>query len=249
VTKTANPTAVPETGGNVTFTFVVKNTSSEEPVTITSLTDSVYGTLAGDDDCKVGTVLAAGASCTFSITKFIGGVYPGPDHVNVFKAKAVDNDKTEATDTDDATVTFTDANQPSIAINSLSISVNSGKTTATGRFSITDESSSGTKPDGFLITLWNYGVDWELLKSGKRQTWQLLTASCTYTIVSRDGTTYSTPLSLATGDTVTFDESVTLGYSCTFDPQISKGTLRGTAYAEIYGRDNRFTFSSTATLR
>ncbi len=37
VTKTADPTAVPETGGNVTFTFVVKNTSSEEPVTITSL--------------------------------------------------------------------------------------------------------------------------------------------------------------------------------------------------------------------
>ena len=27
VTKTANPTAVPETGGNVLFTFVVKNTS------------------------------------------------------------------------------------------------------------------------------------------------------------------------------------------------------------------------------
>ena len=26
VTKTANPTAVPETGGNVLFTFVVKNT-------------------------------------------------------------------------------------------------------------------------------------------------------------------------------------------------------------------------------
>ena len=40
VTKTADPTAVPETGGDVTFTFVVKNTSTEEPVTITSLDDT-----------------------------------------------------------------------------------------------------------------------------------------------------------------------------------------------------------------
>jgi hypothetical protein len=196
----------------------------------------------------VGTVLAAGASCTFAITKFIGGVYPG-SHDNVFTAKAVDNDKTEATDDDDATVTFTDANQPSISINSLSISVNRTTATATGLFSITDESSSTTKADGFLITLWNYGVDWELLKSGKKQTWQPLGASCKYYIVSMDGTTYSPPTLLAEGDTVTFDESVTLEYTCDkFDPALTKGTLRGTAYAEVYGRDNRFTFRSTATV-
>ena len=89
------------------FTFVVKNTSTEEPVTITSLNDSVYGTLAGDADCKVGTVLAAGATCEFSFTKWVEGDYSGPDHVNVFTAKAVDNDDTEATDDDDATVDFT----------------------------------------------------------------------------------------------------------------------------------------------
>jgi len=103
VTKTANPTYVLIPGGNVTFTFVVKNTSTEEPVTITSLVDNIYDTLAGDADCKVGTVLAAGASCDFTITKFVGGSTAG-QQVNVFTAKAVDNDNTEATDTDDATV-------------------------------------------------------------------------------------------------------------------------------------------------
>ena len=107
VTKTANPTAVPEYGDNVTFTFVVKNTSTEEPVTITALTDSVYGTLDGNDDCKVGTVLAAGASCEFSFTKWVEGDFSGPDHINLFTAKAVDNDNTEATDDDNATVDFT----------------------------------------------------------------------------------------------------------------------------------------------
>ena len=115
VTKTANPTAVPETGGNVTFTFTVKNTSTEEPVTITSLVDSVYGTLAGDADCAVDTVLAAGASCEFAFTKWVEGDFSGSDHVNAFTAKAVDNDNTEATDDDDETVNLTDV-LPDIAI-------------------------------------------------------------------------------------------------------------------------------------
>ena len=99
---------MPETGGNVLFTFTVKNTSTEEAVTITSLTDSVYGTLAGDADCEVGTVLAAGASCEFSITKWVEGDYSGPDHVDVFTAHAVDNDGSDAHDDDDAIVDFTD---------------------------------------------------------------------------------------------------------------------------------------------
>jgi hypothetical protein len=80
----------------------VQNTSTEEPVTITSLSDSVYGTLAGDADCQVGTVLAAGASCTFDFVRVV--TVPLGDHTNWVTAKAVDNDNTEATDSDDATV-------------------------------------------------------------------------------------------------------------------------------------------------
>ena len=56
----------------------------------------------------VGTVLAATASCEFSITEWVEGDYSGPDHVNVFTAVAEDNDGTDATDNDDATVDFTD---------------------------------------------------------------------------------------------------------------------------------------------
>ncbi|MEY2818178.1 MAG: hypothetical protein RL275_1641, partial [Chloroflexota bacterium] len=127
VTKTADPIAVPETGGNVTFTFVVKNTSSEEPVTITSLSDSVYGVLAGDTDCKVGTVLAAGASCEFAFTEWVEGDYEsGIVHNNVFTAVAEDNDGTEATDDDDATVIFTDATA-NIDVEKF-VSVNNGTT-------------------------------------------------------------------------------------------------------------------------
>ena len=108
VTKTPNPTTVPETGANVTFTFTVKNTSSEEQVDITYLNDSDYGILTGDADCMLETVLIAGASCEFSIVRFVQGDYSGPDHNNIFTAKAEDNDNTEAIDTDDAIVEFTD---------------------------------------------------------------------------------------------------------------------------------------------
>ena len=107
VTKTANPTTVAEPGADVTFTFEVTNTSSELPVTITSLVDSVYGTLSGDDDCEVGTSLDAGESCTFQLIRKVSGD-AGTKHTNVFTAKAEDDQKNEATDSDDAEVTVTD---------------------------------------------------------------------------------------------------------------------------------------------
>ena len=72
VTKTGDPLWCPETGGNATFTHVVKN-NSLEAATITALSDAQFGLLAGDDDCKVGTVLSGLASCTFEATFAIGG--------------------------------------------------------------------------------------------------------------------------------------------------------------------------------
>jgi uncharacterized repeat protein (TIGR01451 family) len=108
VTKTANPITVPETGGDVLFTFSVKNASTKESVTITSLSDSIYGALAGDADCQVGTTLDAGASCEFSLTKWVEGDYSGSDHNNKFTAVAEDNDGTDAADDDDAAISFTD---------------------------------------------------------------------------------------------------------------------------------------------
>ncbi|MBN1640071.1 MAG: hypothetical protein JXA09_02455, partial [Anaerolineae bacterium] len=58
VLKTADPTAVDEPGGDVTFTVVVNNLSAVDTVTITSLIDTVYGDLNGQGDCSVPQVLA-----------------------------------------------------------------------------------------------------------------------------------------------------------------------------------------------
>ena len=83
VLKTADPLTVPETGGDVKFTYEVKNTGTVT-AWITSLSDDKFGTLAGDDDCKVGTELAAGASCTFDATFAVPAGVAGSTHTDVF---------------------------------------------------------------------------------------------------------------------------------------------------------------------
>jgi uncharacterized repeat protein (TIGR01451 family) len=107
VTKTADKTSVKETGEDVVFTFTVKN-NSDEDVTIDSLSDTVFGTLDGDSSCEVGTVLSAGDSCQFSITRFISGDYSGSSHTNIFTAVAHDDEDNSTSDTDSETITFTD---------------------------------------------------------------------------------------------------------------------------------------------
>ena len=47
MTKTADPISLPEPGGNATFAVTVQNTSVADSVTISSLTDNVYGDLDG----------------------------------------------------------------------------------------------------------------------------------------------------------------------------------------------------------
>lgn len=107
VLKTANTPSVPETGGDVTFNFLVRNTSVE-PVTITSLSDDKFGSLSGDADCQVGTILPYGGQCSFDATFAIpAGDYPG-SHSNIFTAYAQDNEGEEAMDNDEETISYAD---------------------------------------------------------------------------------------------------------------------------------------------
>lgn len=142
VSKSASPESVNETGGNVTFTFTVTNTGTV-PASISALTDSIYGTLAGDADCKVGTNLAAGASCSFDLTQAVSGAVTTP-HVNVFSATIKDNEDNTASDTDDATVTFIDI-KPSISVNKEASPTHVAETGANVTFTFT-VTNTGTVP-------------------------------------------------------------------------------------------------------
>jgi len=108
VTKTAGVSSINEPGGNVTYTFTVKNLSTIESVTITSLEDDKFGSLAGDADCQIGTVLAAEATCSFDSTHSISGD-AGDTHTNKFTAIAEDNEHNKVSDDESEDVTFVGA--------------------------------------------------------------------------------------------------------------------------------------------
>ena len=114
VTKTGSPTAVPETGGNVTFTYVVKN-NSVEAARITALSDDKFGTLTGGTNCQVDTVLTGGASCSFAATFPVPAGNYGGSHTNVFSATVTDGDGNYATATEPETITYTDV-KPDITV-------------------------------------------------------------------------------------------------------------------------------------
>lgn len=109
VEKTANPTQVPESGGNVTYTVKVTNTSAnfDSPMTLTSLMDDQFGDLNGKGTCTTSGMIAFMGyyQCTF--TEFISGTGAG-SHTNIVTATAIDNEADEATNSDAETVLIND---------------------------------------------------------------------------------------------------------------------------------------------
>ena len=114
VTKTADPTTVPETAAGattpVTFTVSIENTSVEA-VTLDSIVDAVdggpAGNVAGTCDDLIGTSLAAGATTTCTFTGNVSG-NAGLSTTDVVTVTASDNEQNDATDDGTATVRFTD---------------------------------------------------------------------------------------------------------------------------------------------
>jgi Flp pilus assembly protein TadG len=90
ILKTANPTSVPETGGNVTFSFEVRNTGVET-VTLTSLTDSAFGDILSLPSCPANHEIAPGGSYQCSIVRSISGIGE-TQHMNRAIAVASDNE-------------------------------------------------------------------------------------------------------------------------------------------------------------
>ena len=112
VTKTPDPVSRPEPGGTFRFTVVVTDTSSEA-ITITSLTDDIYGDLNGRGSCATGVRLPAGGaySCAFD-GEFRGTA--GASQTDIVTVTAVDDDNTRVTAIAKATVTLTPVGTPPV---------------------------------------------------------------------------------------------------------------------------------------
>ena len=111
VTKLVSPGSLPAPGGAFTFTVQMRNPSGTVPITITSLTDNIYGNLAtrpgSTCDSLIGVVLqptATSAPCTFTGT-FNGAA--GASETDTVTVIGTSSTGETATDTDQATVTLT----------------------------------------------------------------------------------------------------------------------------------------------
>lgn len=107
VVKTASVNTLPEPGGPVTFTFTVREATGQAAVVIDSLSDSIYGDLAGQGDCAVPQLIAAGGSYTCAITVEITG-NAGFTETNVVTASGRDEHGNPVSGSDDETVTIGD---------------------------------------------------------------------------------------------------------------------------------------------
>lgn len=115
VIKTATPLSRPEPGGTFSFGVAVTN-SSAVPLTVTSLSDDVYGDIATKGTCTsaVSTVLAPGDELRCAFPGELRG-NAGMTQTDVVTVTAVDGAGATATDDDDAVVSLTDV-PPTITV-------------------------------------------------------------------------------------------------------------------------------------
>lgn len=106
VSKSASVESLPETGGAVTFTVVVKNLAVEA-FSLASLTDDIFGDLDGVGTCDVPQTIAVAGEYSCSFTKTLAPFTLTP-HKNTVTATGTDPEGHQTSANDDATVTFTD---------------------------------------------------------------------------------------------------------------------------------------------
>ena len=112
VTKNVSPEELEEPGGAVVYTIRVTNTSqAADPVTLTSLVDSVYGDLNGRGTCATNGVIASGDTYECTLNESHTGV-AGDTFANTVTAQVEDDEGETAQDSDDALVTIEAVQQP-----------------------------------------------------------------------------------------------------------------------------------------
>ena len=149
VTKVANPLSLPEPGGIFTFTVQVTNPNTIDPITITSLTDNIYGDLAtrAGSTCGalIGVTLAPGASsapCTFT-GPFNGK--GGDSQTDTVTVTGIDSNGHTATATAHATVTLTSLT-PVIAVTKAASPLSRPEPGGTFTFTVQVSNPSATDP-------------------------------------------------------------------------------------------------------
>lgn len=106
VLKTGSVASLPETGGSVTFTVVVKNKAVEN-FQLNSLVDDKFGNLNGVGSCAVPQTIAAAGQYSCSFTKVVSGEAL-TSHTNIVTGSGQDPEGNQTSANDNETVNFTD---------------------------------------------------------------------------------------------------------------------------------------------
>ncbi len=117
MTKLAVPDQMDEPGGSVTYLFNIFNRSSVDTVTITSLSDTVYGDLDGEGDCSVPQTIEPGESYSCSISKSVTG-NAGYSLENTATASGTDDDGNPVSASASEIVTLIDV-MPNISVTKI----------------------------------------------------------------------------------------------------------------------------------
>jgi hypothetical protein len=113
VTKTPTPPSLPEPGGTVNFGVSITNpASSQEPVTVSQMVDTVYGNLNGQGTCATGATLNPGQTYSCSFNGAVTGD-ANTSHTNIVFVVVTNADGQGTLGGALATVTITDVLPPS----------------------------------------------------------------------------------------------------------------------------------------
>ena len=135
IDKRANLSSVPETGGDLLFTFQVVNHSTEA-LTLTTLIDDVFGDLHGQGDCIVPQLLAEnGGSYQCTLAHLLVNNFSNAAHRNRVTATAEDDDNNLAI-ADDETTVLSDDVLPSIRVTKVATPTNIPETGGTVLFTV-----------------------------------------------------------------------------------------------------------------
>ncbi|MEZ4709523.1 MAG: hypothetical protein R3A44_20100 [Caldilineaceae bacterium] len=105
ITKSADPTSVPETGGNVDYIVTIRNVSSDI-ITIDSVIDDKFGDIALSCSPLISQPLAPNDSTTCSFVREVKGDF-GASHVSTTTVEATDNANRALIGGASASVSFT----------------------------------------------------------------------------------------------------------------------------------------------
>ena len=143
VTKTPTPNRLPEPGGTVSYAVVVRNTSTVDAVTISSLVDNKFGSLNGKGNCTIPQTIVPGGSYSCSFSAALAG-NAGGSHVNTVTASGLDDDNDPVSDSGSATVNFFDI------LPAATLTKTAKKVVATYEIKVTNDKSA---EDVFLTSL------------------------------------------------------------------------------------------------